>query len=119
MLTLRERDYVRAARALGASDAHILWYHVLPNAAGPLIIQATSALPGTLLAGSSLSFLGLGAPPGDAVLGSTGGSGHPVPPRGAPCRALSRTGPGARGARLSPARRRGARYVRSRHAERR
>ncbi|MFY0573149.1 ABC transporter permease [Cystobacter fuscus] len=64
VLTLRERDYVQAARALGASDARILWYHLLPNAAGPLLIQATSALPGTLLAESSLSFLGLGAPPG-------------------------------------------------------
>ncbi|HEY0093354.1 MAG TPA: ABC transporter permease [Archangium sp.] len=70
VLTLRERDYVQAARALGASDARILWHHLLPNAAGPLLIQATSALPGTLLAESSLSFLGLGAPPGTASWGA-------------------------------------------------
>jgi peptide/nickel transport system permease protein len=70
VLTLRERDYVQAARALGASDARILWHHLLPNAAGPLLIQATSALPGTLLAESSLSFLGLGAPPGTPSWGA-------------------------------------------------
>ncbi|HEX8705392.1 MAG TPA: ABC transporter permease [Myxococcaceae bacterium] len=64
MLTLRERDYVQAARALGSGNARILFRHLLPNAAGPLLIQATSAFPGAILAEASLSFLGLGAPPG-------------------------------------------------------
>jgi peptide/nickel transport system permease protein len=70
VLTLRERDYVQAARALGAGNARILFHHVLPNAAGPLVIQATSALPGAILAEASLSFLGLGAPPGTPSWGA-------------------------------------------------
>ncbi len=70
LLTLRERDYVQAARALGASDRRILFRHLLPNAAGPILIQATFAIPGAILAEASLSFLGLGAPPGTASWGS-------------------------------------------------
>jgi peptide/nickel transport system permease protein len=70
VLTLRERDYVQAARALGAGNARILFHHVLPNAAGPLVVQATSALPGAILAEASLSFLGLGAPPGTPSWGA-------------------------------------------------
>jgi peptide/nickel transport system permease protein len=70
VLTLRERDYVVAARALGASNARILLRHLLPNAAGPLLIQVTFALPGAILAEASLSFLGLGAPPGTPSWGA-------------------------------------------------
>lgn len=64
-LLLREMDYVTAARALGASEARVLLRHVLPNLAGPLVIQATGALGMTVLAESTLSFLGLG--PGTGV----------------------------------------------------
>jgi len=70
VLSLRERDYVQAARALGASNARILFRHLLPNAAGPLLVQATFAIPGAILAEASLSFLGLGAPPGTASWGA-------------------------------------------------
>ena len=70
VLTLRERDYVQAARALGSGNARILFRHLLPNAAGPLLIQATFALPGAILAEASLSFLGLGAPPGTPSWGA-------------------------------------------------
>ena len=70
MLTLRERDYVQAARALGSSDARILLRHLLPNAAGPLLIQMSSAFPGAILAEASMSFLGLGAPPGTPSWGA-------------------------------------------------
>jgi len=70
MLTLRERDYVQAARALGSGDARILFRHLLPNAAGPLLIQVTSAFPGAILAEASMSFLGLGAPPGTPSWGA-------------------------------------------------
>lgn len=59
-LLLRETEFVGAARLLGASDAHILLHHVAPNAASPLLVQATSALGGAVLAESTLSFLGLG-----------------------------------------------------------
>lgn len=59
-LLLRESDFVGAARLLGASEAHILWNHIAPNAASALLVQATSALGAAVLAESTLSFLGLG-----------------------------------------------------------
>ncbi|MCG8555714.1 MAG: ABC transporter permease [Proteobacteria bacterium] len=59
-LSLREREFVLAARALGASEARVLFRHVLPNVAGPLVVQATSGLGAAILAESTLSFLGLG-----------------------------------------------------------
>ena len=59
-LTLRGRDFVEAARALGYTDARILFRHILPNLFGPLVVQATSGLGGAVLAESTLSFLGLG-----------------------------------------------------------
>lgn len=64
-LLLREMEYVTAARALGASEARVLLRHVLPNLAGPLIVQGTGALGVAVLAESTLSFLGLG--PGTGV----------------------------------------------------
>ncbi|MDP3275385.1 MAG: ABC transporter permease [Deltaproteobacteria bacterium] len=60
VLRLREREFVTAARALGASPSRVLLLHVLPNAMGPLIVQATFGLGGAVLAEASLSFLGLG-----------------------------------------------------------
>jgi peptide/nickel transport system permease protein len=59
-LSLRSAEFVSAARALGFSDGRILARHVLPNVAGPLVIQATAGFGWTLLAESTLSFLGLG-----------------------------------------------------------
>lgn len=59
-LSLREREFVIAARALGASESRVLLRHVMPNLAGPIVVQATSALGGVILAESTLSFLGLG-----------------------------------------------------------
>lgn len=70
VLTLREREYVQAARALGSGPGRILFHHLLPNAAGPLLVQATFALPGAILAEASLSFLGLGVPPGTPSWGA-------------------------------------------------
>ncbi|RKH24117.1 ABC transporter permease [Corallococcus praedator] len=70
VLTLRERDYVQAARALGSGPGRILLRHLLPNAAGPLLVQATFALPGAIVAEASLSFLGLGVPPGTPSWGA-------------------------------------------------
>lgn len=64
-LTLREREFVTAARALGYSEARIVLRHLLPNLAGPLVVQATSGLGAAILAESTLSFLGLG--PGKAA----------------------------------------------------
>jgi peptide/nickel transport system permease protein len=63
VLKVREYDFVQAARALGASDARILFLHILPNAIQPLIVQASLGMAGAVLAEASLSFLGLGVPP--------------------------------------------------------
>jgi peptide/nickel transport system permease protein len=60
VLSLKVREFVVAARTLGAGPARIAWKHILPNVAGPLSVQATFALASTILAESSLSFLGLG-----------------------------------------------------------
>ncbi len=70
VLALRERDFILAARALGASPLRIIVRHLLPNLLGPIIVQATLGLPGTILAEASLSFLGLGVPPGSPSWGS-------------------------------------------------
>ncbi len=63
VLSERERDYVQAAKALGATDFRMMLQHVLPNIAGPIIIQSTLSIAGAILAESSLSFLGLGVQP--------------------------------------------------------
>ncbi|MEM9731680.1 MAG: ABC transporter permease [Myxococcota bacterium] len=64
-LSLREREFVQAARALGVPTPEVLRRHVVPNLLGPLVIQATTGLGVVILAESTLSFLGLG--PGKAV----------------------------------------------------
>ena len=63
ILSLRERDFVRAAEAAGASRARVAVLHLLPGAAAPLLVEATLRVANTLLLESSLSFLGLGVPP--------------------------------------------------------
>jgi len=60
VLALRQRDFVLAARALGASDAAILWRHLLPNALGPIVVYATLTVPTVIILESFLSYLGLG-----------------------------------------------------------
>ena len=62
-LVLRERDFVAAARALGASEGQVIWHHLLPNAASPLLVQATISFPNAILAEAGLSYLGLGMQP--------------------------------------------------------
>lgn len=60
VLSLRERDYVLAARAAGATDRRIIQRHIVPNALGPVIIIASLAVGGIIILESALSFLGLG-----------------------------------------------------------
>jgi peptide/nickel transport system permease protein len=62
-LSMRERDFVLAARAIGASHATILRRHILPNIATSLIVAATFSVPLMIVLEASLSFLGLGVPP--------------------------------------------------------
>lgn len=59
-LALREREYVLAARALGASDRRMMFQHILPNAAGPIIVSLMTAIPGAIFGEAGLSYLGLG-----------------------------------------------------------
>src|SRR3982074_1093039 len=63
VLTERERDYVLAARCIGARAARIMWRHVLPNAMAPLLIQISLSMGFAILAESALTFLGLGTQP--------------------------------------------------------
>lgn len=63
VLSLRERDFVLAARALGASDVRILFRHILPNAVSPVLVSATLGVAGAILTESALSFLGIGVQP--------------------------------------------------------
>ena len=62
-LALREREFVEAARAGGAKANRIIFRHILPNALGPIIVQATFGVPMAILFEAFLSFLGLGVPP--------------------------------------------------------
>jgi peptide/nickel transport system permease protein len=62
-LSLREREFVAAARALGASDVRLIWRHLLPNALAPVMVSATLGVAGAILTESALSFLGLGVQP--------------------------------------------------------
>ena len=63
VLSIRERDYVTASRALGESGRGILWRRIVPNALTPLIVQGTLGIAGAVLEVAALSFLGLGAQP--------------------------------------------------------
>ncbi|HET9735594.1 MAG TPA: ABC transporter permease [Burkholderiales bacterium] len=62
-LSLREKEFVEAARALGASPARLVVRHILPNAVGPVIVAGTIDVAAAIIAESTLSFLGLGFPP--------------------------------------------------------
>ncbi|MDH3999465.1 MAG: ABC transporter permease [Desulfuromonadales bacterium] len=62
-LSLRERDFVLAARALGARDGRIILRHILPNALSPILVSATLGVAGAILTESALSFLGIGVQP--------------------------------------------------------
>jgi peptide/nickel transport system permease protein len=61
VLSLKERDYIQAARALGVGHGAVLLRHLLPNAIGPIIVTATIGVGGNMIAEAGLSFLGLGA----------------------------------------------------------
>jgi peptide/nickel transport system permease protein len=63
VLSLREREFVEAARSLGASTARILWRHILPNTLAPILVQASFDMGGAILSAAGLSFIGFGAQP--------------------------------------------------------
>jgi len=70
VLSIRAREYVDAARLLGAPDLRILLRHILPNAATPIVVQASLSVAFAILAEASLSFLGLGVQPPEPSWGS-------------------------------------------------
>ncbi len=69
VLSIKERDFVAAARALGASDARILFRHIIPNCIYPLLVVASLSMGRIVITAAALSFLGLGAPVGYADWG--------------------------------------------------
>jgi oligopeptide transport system permease protein len=70
LLTLREREFVQAARSLGASAPRIILQHLLPNAAGPIIVRLTYGIPQAIFTEAVLSFIGLGVRPPQASWGT-------------------------------------------------
>ncbi len=69
-LSLREQDFVLAAKALGLSDRRIIFRHLVPNAVAPVLVSATLGIAGAILTEAGLSFLGFGVPPPHATWGN-------------------------------------------------
>lgn len=70
ILSVKEQEYVEAARANGASDFHIIFHHILPNCLAPIIVQITMGVAKAILEASALSFIGLGVQPPSAEWGA-------------------------------------------------
>ena len=77
VLSLREKEYIEAARVMGNSELFIMARHILPNCVAPLIVLGTSMFGWVLLAESALSFLGLGVPPPAPTWGNMLAGGRP------------------------------------------
>jgi oligopeptide transport system permease protein len=76
MLSLQERDFVLAARSMGATRGRVVLQHMLPNTLGPVIVAVTFAIPAAIFAEAALSFIGLGLPEPAASLGGLVRSGY-------------------------------------------
>ncbi len=76
VLSVKENDYVQAARALGNNDFQVIAHHVLPNVMAPIIVRATLGISGAILEAAALGFLGLGVQPPEAEWGAMLGSGR-------------------------------------------
>ncbi|MBI4277986.1 MAG: ABC transporter permease [Armatimonadetes bacterium] len=76
VLSLREMDFVEAARAMGARDTRILWHHLLPGLVSPIVVISTFQLARFILTESAISFLGLGVAPPMATWGGMIGDGR-------------------------------------------
>jgi len=70
VLSLRNIEYIQAARATGCSDARIIFRHIMPNTITPIIVQATLGIPGAILSSAALGFLGFGVQPPTPEWGS-------------------------------------------------
>jgi peptide/nickel transport system permease protein len=69
-LTLKERDFISAAKAMGANDSRLIFRHIIPNALSPVFVAATFGIAGAILVESGLSFLGLGVQPPEPSWGN-------------------------------------------------
>ncbi len=78
LLSLKQKEYVEAARAIGASPLRILFRHLLPNALGPLIVAVTFGIPGAIFIEAALSFIGLGVQPPTPTWGGMVNEGYVV-----------------------------------------
>ena len=70
-LSLREKEFVEASRSLGASNLRIIFREILPNLVGPIIVYTTLLIPQSILFEAALSYLGLGVPADDGLVGRT------------------------------------------------
>ena len=77
-LSIREREYVVASRAMGAKDLRLIWHHIFPATLSPLLVHATFSLSGVIIVEASLSFLGLGAQDGAPSWGALLSQGRTV-----------------------------------------
>ncbi len=77
LLSLKEQEYVEAARAIGVSDFRIVTRHLLPNAIGPVIVAVTLGIPGAILTEATLAFIGIGVQAPRASWGSLAFTGEP------------------------------------------
>lgn len=75
-LSLREREFVEAARSIGTKDVGLLFRHIFPNALGPIIVQATFLIPAAIIFEAFLSYLGLGVPPPTPSWGAMASEGY-------------------------------------------
>jgi ABC-type dipeptide/oligopeptide/nickel transport system permease subunit len=95
-LALREREFVEAARSGGAKANRIIFRHILPNALGPIVVQATYLVPAAIIFEAFLSLLGMGVPPPAPSWGRMASEGYKALQLAphivlAPCLALSLT----------------------------
>jgi peptide/nickel transport system permease protein len=82
ILSVKQNEYVMAAKALGARDRSVIFRHIVPNAIAPVLVQATLAVGTTVLAAAALGFLGLGLEPGTPEWGTILSSGREAVIRG-------------------------------------
>jgi len=78
-LSLREKEYVEAARAVGAGDMRIMFRHMLPNTLGPVVVNGTIAVADAIITEAFLSFLGFGIKPPTPSIGSLVAGGQQFP----------------------------------------
>ena len=108
VLSLREKEFVEAARSLGASDRRIIVREILPNLVAPLIVYASLLIPANILLEAALSFLGVGVARRHAVVGRDDRRGHQPVPRRLVVHALPGPRAALHRARLQPRGRRAA-----------